>query len=169
MNKNDILRGLFCFLSIIVMAGIFWFSSQNGEQSGQTSGVVTGFFARLFYPDFKSLSLEQQTEIINLTASSIRTAAHFGIFFLLGLTVTAFFSTFNFNKLGVNLYSLSFCFLYALSDEIHQLFVIGRSFELFDLVIDFSGILFSLFILIVLKKTASKICQKNVVEIKIKK
>jgi len=35
---------------------------------------------------------------------------------------------------------------YALSDEIHQLFVPGRAFQVFDLFIDFLGSLFGVFL-----------------------
>ena len=37
------------------------------------------------------------------------------------------------------LVSITLCFLYALSDEIHQLFIIGRSKEFKDVLIDTAG------------------------------
>ena len=42
--------------------------------------------------------------------------------------------------------------LYALSDEIHQLFVPGRAFELVDLLLDAIGILIGLLIYMLLQK-----------------
>ena len=37
--------------------------------------------------------------------------------------------------------------LYAVSDEVHQLFVIGRHFELMDLLVDFMGIITGMFVM----------------------
>ncbi len=36
--------------------------------------------------------------------------------------------------------SMIFCILYAISDEIHQIFVNGRSFELVDILLDSTGV-----------------------------
>lgn len=44
------------------------------------------------------------------------------------------------------LFSVLLAMLYALSDEIHQIFVPGRTFQVIDLVIDFLGILFGVFL-----------------------
>ena len=40
---------------------------------------------------------------------------------------------------------LIFSFIYAFSDEIHQLFVPGRAFEIMDLAIDLAGIIVGIF------------------------
>ena len=42
--------------------------------------------------------------------------------------------------------TIIFCFLYACSDEIHQLFIPGRSGELLDVLIDTTGGILSSFI-----------------------
>ena len=46
----------------------------------------------------------------------------------------------------INLLTIIFTMIFALSDEIHQLFVPGRTFQVIDLIIDFLGILFGLFL-----------------------
>jgi hypothetical protein len=43
-------------------------------------------------------------------------------------------------------FSIFIASLFAFSDEIHQLFVPGRAFQLIDLIIDFIGILFGVFL-----------------------
>jgi VanZ family protein len=43
-------------------------------------------------------------------------------------------------------YSLLICYLYALSDEFHQLFVIGRSGEFKDVIIDTLGSILAIII-----------------------
>jgi VanZ family protein len=47
-----------------------------------------------------------------------------------------------FNSLTVLLMTMAF----ALSDEIHQLFVPGRAFQVIDLIIDFLGLLFGVYL-----------------------
>jgi len=49
-------------------------------------------------------------------------------------------------SIGFLLLTFAACGLYALSDEIHQIFVPGRAFEIRDLVLDSVGILIGLFL-----------------------
>ena len=49
-------------------------------------------------------------------------------------------------SIGFFLLTFAACGLYALSDEIHQIFVPGRAFEIRDLVLDSVGILIGLFL-----------------------
>lgn len=37
--------------------------------------------------------------------------------------------------------------LYAISDEVHQLFVLGRNFDLMDLLVDFIGLITGMFVM----------------------
>jgi len=64
--------------------------------------------------------------------------AHFMEFFILTILVLRIFKTPNSKVIYL---TLILCTLYALSDEIHQLFVINRSLSLLDLLIDFLAIL----------------------------
>jgi VanZ family protein len=45
-----------------------------------------------------------------------------------------------------------FCFLYAVSDEVHQIFVPGRAFAIRDIIIDTSGAALGLGIIALFKK-----------------
>jgi len=57
--------------------------------------------------------------------------------------------------------SILFSYLYSLSDEFHQYYVIGRSGRFRDTLIDLLGIFIGLFVLQFFKKTFPKIRQKN--------
>jgi len=48
--------------------------------------------------------------------------------------------------------SLIFASLYALSDELHQYFVPGRSCDIIDLLVDILGIFVGVFILYIVRK-----------------
>ena len=50
------------------------------------------------------------------------------------------------------LYALIICLLYSISDEIHQIFIVGRSCELFDIFIDTIGSFFEINILNIIRK-----------------
>ena len=70
----------------------------------------------------------------------IRSGAHF-VLYALGYFL--FFRALNFQKKKKNFWlPLILASLYGLSDEIHQLFVPTRTFQIRDLVIDFCGVVF---------------------------
>ncbi len=73
------------------------------------------------------------------TTFIIRKSAHFIEFFILGILVLNVLIHFcKFNK-KIIFISLLLCFLYACSDEFHQLFVTGRTGRFPDVLIDTSG------------------------------
>jgi VanZ family protein len=90
--------------------------------------------------------------------SSFDKFVHFGAFFIYGLSLQvaliAFFS--NSTKIKTNrniaLTVIIIGFLFALSDEIHQYFVPGRTMDMFDLLADMIGILLSLSLLVTVRK-----------------
>src|SRR5699024_7793590 len=92
----------------------------------------------------------------------IRKGAHFTAYLILG--IFAMFAIGRNKSHAMYQISLSFfiCLLYAISDEIHQLFIPGRSGEVGDVIIDavgaFCGIgLYIIFRKVLLKWRASKL------------
>ena len=47
---------------------------------------------------------------------------------------------------NISLLTIVLAMVFALSDEIHQIFVPGRAFQVVDLVIDLLGVLFGVFL-----------------------
>jgi VanZ family protein len=66
---------------------------------------------------------------------------HFFLYLGLGLISTHFLYGLKFSSSRVKIVviTLAFTALYGLSDEIHQLFVIGRNFDVLDLFVDIIG------------------------------
>ena len=98
---------------------------------------------------FNSLTeLEQQNIIVNVQYY-VRKAAHFSVFASLGLCL---FSAINltFKNRFLWLYSFIVSVLYAISDEIHQLFVLGRSCRIGDMFIDSMGALSGILIVLII-------------------
>ena len=122
------------------MALIFSLSSQNAAVSSGTSGNVIRLIVGIFYPGFDNLPAAEQTEIVASLQFLARKSAHFSIYMIFG--VLSFLTFISYEKLLFALrltLSGGICLLYAASDEIHQLFIPGRSGEVRDVIIDFSG------------------------------
>lgn len=139
------------FLLIVCCITIFSFSSQDAKRSGELSGGITEVAISVVYPDFPELSDVEQEEIIHDASFIIRKLAHFSIFMLLGvfsyMSIVSYRRPQNAYKL---LFSSVFCLLYAISDEVHQIFVSGRSGEVRDVCVDVFGALFGIIVCAIL-------------------
>jgi len=130
MNLRIIIKTIL-FISVCLL--IFFFSSENGNQSEIRS---MNFIYLLFNIDVNDI---ERIETINFI---IRKLAHFSIYFLLGFISSSLLKEFNFSLKKIIYISLIFCFLYACSDELHQLFISDRYGSINDVFIDFSGAFF---------------------------
>lgn len=116
---------IYTILTFCIMLLIFFFSSQNGDDSAKTSGFIFSLF-----PFLKNI---ENAEFY------IRKFAHFSIYFLLGISTYKMFDAYKYRKYKLLLYSIVFCIFYACTDEFHQSFSAGRSPQLFDVFIDACG------------------------------
>ena len=91
-------------------------------------------------------STQQTAEILP------ETVPHFIFFKSLHLIEYAILAILIFFALLKNKTSIIFAYLYALSDEIHQTFIVGRSGRFKDTFIDLLGIIIGLYILKKLRK-----------------
>lgn len=128
MKKLKILRYTSFALSILCMAVIFWFSAQNARNSSEISENFT-----------KTLFNTSDNIFIQSMQFAVRKSAHFIIYAVLGTLVSLTVLSFNLGKFRCFMLSQCICTLYAISDEIHQLFSEGRSCELRDAAIDSWG------------------------------
>lgn len=146
---------LFTSALIIWMTIIFLFSNQTADKSSGTSDKVTEciitFVTKITKKD---ITYEQRTIIINNTSFLVRKTAHFVIYFILGIIAYLTFISYNLSKPLI--YSIVFCFIYACSDEFHQLFLDGRTFKLMDILIDTSGIIIGSNFIYLIKKQLKK-------------
>lgn len=127
-------------ISIILVIGwmavIFSFSAQEASQSSrQSEGFIEAagrFIEKVFGTEYK---MDKET-FFNVE-SFVRKGAHFFSYMVLGVLVRNCFGKFKVSK--KNIVSLAVCLIYAASDEIHQLFVPGRSGQVSDVLLDFAG------------------------------
>lgn len=134
---------------LAVMAAIYGFSSQNGEESGALSARVTAVVLGIVHPDFDRLDASQRAELLAKAGHIVRKCAHFSEFAALGFFLLGFFKALSW-KIPLRRPALVTAVtgaLYAVSDELHQGFVSGRSTELLDVVIDSAGVLFGILVM----------------------
>ncbi len=138
-SKENIRRILFAILAAGMMGLIFWFSSQGAYDSSEQSISVSYRVARIIRPGFKSLDAGEKEAFAESIEAIIRKCAHFLEFLLLGMLLLGSWSAEK-RKFHRNaLLALGTAALYAVSDEIHQSFVPGRSCEIRDMCIDTAG------------------------------
>lgn len=128
---------------IAVAVAIFLFSAQDAQESTNVShGLIEQLYigyTNLFGLPCSSGDLVQASLLWD---HLIRKLAHFFIYTLLGFSLcNAMNQTVSKRKNVFGISLLSGC-LYAISDEIHQSFVPGRSCQLSDMLLDSCGVVF---------------------------
>ncbi len=108
------------------MVIIFTMSSFNSIESANQSNYIVNIISNV-------LNINN-IELLNLI---IRKLAHYIEYLILGILVINMFIKNNIPQ--SYLISIIFCIIYAISDEIHQLFVPGRACQIKDILIDSIG------------------------------
>lgn len=130
-------KGIKLLLIALCMSTIFMFSSDDATKSTKKSdGVIiqiSNFFAGT------KLSKQQQQKIIDYFVVPVRKSAHFLIYMTLGILLVSFINEFSIANKKMFFLAIFLSFLYACSDEVHQLFVPGRSGQLTDVLLDTLG------------------------------
>ena len=141
-------------LVIFWMGIIFYFSSFNGvDSTSQSKGLLRHTIGRVVEIINPNISDIKKEEIIEKLDMPIRKLAHASVYFILAILVFLLVSSYGIkNKL---LISFIICFLYACTDEIHQLFVSERSGEVLDVLIDSFGAFLALLLMKKIKKNNS--------------
>ena len=139
-------------LVLVIMIAIFIFSSRQQEQSESLSFPIgdamwdSGFFEfDLFDPIRESYEAENEPFIL-FVQRLVRKLAHVFIFTVLALFIRICLESWFSGKKHLLLYSFLIGAVYAISDEVHQLFVSGRSGSIQDILLDCGGVLLGVLI-----------------------
>lgn len=137
------------FLLFIMFCILFYFSAQDGTESSMLSSGVTLMIIKTFVSDFETISTEQQTFLLDAFSAIVRKLAHFSIFFIIG--ILSFFATYmlKLKKIYKFLIMFTICSFYAVFDECHQHFIPGRTASITDVLIDLSGSLFGIILILI--------------------
>ena len=144
MEKKKKIKFIFRILVILWMLVIFLFSAADGDTSGKTSGWVGRMIGSMIYSDFESWPEEEQEAFADKIEYPIRKAAHASEYALLALLLFGALGLEGFRRYAV---AWGGATLYAVTDEIHQLFVPGRAGAVTDVCIDSAGAMTGMLIL----------------------
>ena len=137
-------------LLILWMLFVFMMSHTSATGSSNQSGLITDFLSNILKID--------NVEVLEII---IRKCAHLFEYIVLGILVINCLKDYKIKK--YIFLSIIFCIIYACTDELHQLFIPGRSGNIIDVAIDtlgsIIGIVLYKFIYIKLKY---KYCKNNI-------
>ena len=120
---------------ISILVFIFVMSNMNGESSTNSSN----FIMMILYRIYRNFSLMNYETFLNLYHNIVRELAHFIEFLVLGIALYINGIDWFKNKIIIKTFFIGL--IYAISDEIHQLFVLNRTFEIKDILIDSFGVI----------------------------
>lgn len=123
---------------IAVAAIIFVFSAQVGERSSKASRVIVDLIIRLV-EDIPTGALNAPEGVYAFVNKLVRKVAHFAEFALLGFCLRLLAASYGIKR------PTRLCWLagtlYAVTDEVHQLFVPERACMWQDVLLDSAGVL----------------------------
>lgn len=151
-------RIIFAILTIATFIAIFVFSGQDGDKSSSTSRNFTRKIVDIL-PISKNLEEYKKEELIEESQYVIRKLAHFTIYTIAGINMMGFINTYDMEKKNKLIVVLIIGVIYAISDEIHQMFSGDRTPAIKDVCIDSFGVLFGSFIVILLDKVFKRKCR----------
>lgn len=159
------IKKIFTILTVLWMAVIFAYSAQPGDESGETSIWAGMMFGKIFVPDFEDWSEEEQVEFAEKIDHPVRKAAHFTEYTILGFLIAVAYVDNDKKRYKKFLVPWLFGSVYAATDEFHQRFVPGRNGNIFDVMLDSSGVAFGVcLVLLILYIGAKGKAQSSVVD-----
>lgn len=127
MNKKQkIAVGISWLLVAVCMGIIFSLSHQPSTESAELSLAVMGFFSQIFTKFIEAIGHD-----------AFRSIAH-GLEYC-GLSLLLFNALYQTVRKPKAFLSFAISVFYSLTDEIHQIFIEGRAFQLSDLAVDAVG------------------------------
>ena len=158
-TKINILRGALFILLIITFIVIFNFSNQNGEKSGGLSREITEDMTKNVQ-SIQKLEENEKNKVLKKIEHIIRKTAHL-LYTLIGIITMSLMCTYNVKGSKRIETSLIVGVVYAVSDEIHQIFIPDRTASIIDVGIDSCGVLVGSLIVFLIFNVIKKFVEKN--------
>ena len=156
-DTKQIIRIIFFVFVVIWMIIVFRFSNQPADLSQNTSLDMTEKIGKFLY----GFNYEEEKELlIGKFDPIVRKLAHYTLYTIGGFLIINYINTYSIIKKKKVLYSIIIGTLYACTDEIHQLFVVGRSGQITDVLLDSLGIITGVCIFICIHNLVLKIRKK---------
>ena len=152
-------------LVLIWMITIFYLSSMDSDQSNTKSKETINVVVENTIDVTNNIGITNEpttkdniSSIVNVLNKPLRKCMHATVYFVLViLVINAFNQMHLLTRVNTYIYSIIICFIYACTDEIHQLYVVGRTGQFIDILIDTIGALLGCGVFYI----GSKIINKN--------
>ena len=149
---------LYMIPAVLWMVFIFFMSSRTGDGSSAMSNPITDFIVGLFQKvrNDSAQSVDKMTGVVEVM---VRKGAHmteYGILFAFLVLAVRKISG-STSAVWNGIWAVAITFVYACSDEIHQLFVADRAGRGSDVLIDMCGALITLLIIKGMKSAMGRI------------
>ena len=102
-----------------------------------------------------------KNKIIKRAEPILRKLAHFSIYMVVGILIMTFVSTYKLLLWKKLFISIMVGVVYAISDEFHQTFIQGRSGELRDVLIDTTGVVCGIAIILIIISVYKALREKS--------
>ena len=147
MRLNKFLRAVTTLPAIFMMSVIFYFSSCEADRSTEMSEYFSlevllkiGQEIGMAFTSHRIWTAEEMVKFVQDLDYPVRKAAHLTEFAVLGITIVFALYFQKIRRKYIARTAILIGVLYAASDEFHQLFVKGRSCQLFDVGVDSLGL-----------------------------
>mgnify|MGYP002071512024 CR=1 FL=1 len=141
-------KKIFICLVLVWMIVIFAFSARNADTSSKDSSRIGMLVGKILIKDFQSWDFQKQVSFAEKIDYPVRKTAHATEYAVLGILLFGALYQPGRQKKRAAFFSWGMGTLYAATDEIHQLFVPGRSGQVTDVLLDSggaaAGVMFSL-------------------------
>ena len=152
-------------LVLIWMITIFYLSNMDSDQSNTKSKETINVVVENTIDVTNNIGITNEpttkdniNSIVNVLNKPLRKCMHATVYLVLViLVINAFNQMHLLTRVNTYLYSIIICFIYACTDEIHQLYVVGRTGQFIDVLIDTIGALLGCLVFYI----GSKIINKN--------
>lgn len=141
---------VFIILTACWMIIIFAFSAKPAGQSTDMSMSVGKTVGKIFVSEFGTWSRSEQAQFAEKVDYPVRKVAHGVEYAVLGILLMLMFHSYDLQGTRCGVLSFAVGAVYAATDELHQLFVPGRSCQFTDVLIDSGGVLCGIMIFLII-------------------
>ena len=161
--NNNLKKIISWSLVIIWLIVIFLFSNMDSDKSNQKSEQVINTVVETTINKTNDLGIIKEpndvkrNEIVVKLNKPLRKCMHAFVYFVLSLLLLNALTISGVKNLKLYLICLIICFIYSIIDEYHQTFVIGRTGQFIDSIIDTFGSIIGLISYYFKRKIINKI------------
>ena len=137
-----LIKKIVLWIAVILLSiRIFDFSAATAKESSSVSEKITKVVVNVVKQtkSAENKDPEWEKELFEICHKIVRKSAHFSLYALLAILTYMLARCYDLKRIFSASISASYCLIFAISDETHQLFVKGRSGQISDVLLDFCG------------------------------